>query len=385
MRSFLFGGAVVFLLVASTSVASAAFVRGGEDFVLPEEETINTNLYVGAANARIHGEVDGDITAAGGNVVVTGQARDNMLVAGGTVQLLGEIEGDARVVGGNITISGPIGGDLAIAGGNVQVLPSSSIGGDVIMAGGSVVLGSDVSGSVWVGGGNIRIDGDVDGNVIARSSGSIRLGAGAVVQGDMRYWAPSRALIGEGADVRGAVSYNPIDVVNAEETTRAVFAGIAGAFVAVKFLSLLVAALLLAYFMRKPIQSMTETVHGNFLTEAVRGFIVFVVLPVAAFLLLFSIFGLWFAILGIFAYGVLLVLASVVSVFVAGSWLYRVFMKTREVLIDWKTVLIGLVFLTIIEFVPILGPLVGFVFFVAALGGVSQHMYDKLLRRNNMT
>ena len=69
--------------------------------------------------------VSGDVTVARGETV------DGVFLASGDARIAGNVEGDVIVLNGDVFVSGRIGGDLFTASGEARLLPSAEVGGDV--------------------------------------------------------------------------------------------------------------------------------------------------------------------------------------------------------------------------------------------------------------
>ena len=110
----------------------------GENYHLPEGDTVDNDVTVQGGNAEIEGVIDGDLAVMGGVVEVSGLIDGDVAVFGGNLDITGTIDGDAAVMGGNITNRGTISGDLFVVGGTVRLDSGSVVQGDISMVGGTV-------------------------------------------------------------------------------------------------------------------------------------------------------------------------------------------------------------------------------------------------------
>lgn len=69
--------------------------------------------------------VSGDVTVARGETV------EGLYIADGDARIAGEVDGDVIVLSGDVLVSGRIDGDLFTAGGTARLLPSAEVTGDV--------------------------------------------------------------------------------------------------------------------------------------------------------------------------------------------------------------------------------------------------------------
>lgn len=110
----------------------------GENYHVPEGDTIDEDITIGGGNAEIDGVIDGDLAVMGGVVKVSGLIDGDVAVFGGNLEITGMIDGDAAVMGGNIDNRGKITGDLFVVGGTVVLDSGSVVEGDISMVGGTV-------------------------------------------------------------------------------------------------------------------------------------------------------------------------------------------------------------------------------------------------------
>ena len=117
---------------------------------------------------------------------------------------------------------------------------------------------------------------------------------------------------------------------------------------------------------------------SEFVKEAIQGFVILVVAPFASLILLISLVGFPLGILvGIFFVAAITV-ACIFSGILLGVWLSKMWFKKEQGELTWKNTTVGIVVLSVIGFIPVLGWLVGFILFLATLGSVSHLMYEKI-------
>lgn len=114
-----------------------------------------------------------------GNVVTV--ARDeaidhDYLTTGGTVTMSGTVNGDLYAFGGTLTIDGVVNGDVIAAGGTVTI--TGEVKDDVRVAGGTVTINGKIDGNLLVGSGALNITrlSSIGGSVIA-GSGTVEINA----------------------------------------------------------------------------------------------------------------------------------------------------------------------------------------------------------------
>ena len=85
-----------------------------------------------AGAAPANGNADDAIVVISGDVAVApGETVDGVYVASGDVRIAGQVDGDVVVLSGDVVVSGRIDGDLFTASGTARLLPSAEVSGDV--------------------------------------------------------------------------------------------------------------------------------------------------------------------------------------------------------------------------------------------------------------
>ena len=369
MKKFL-TSLLVSLVVFSTMALPvfAAEMAGGEEFVFPAVDIVNDDYYVGGGMVDLSGKVMGDLVAAGGMLTVEGNVVGDILAAGGDVSLTGNVTDDVRVVGGQVAISANIAGDLIVAGGTVKLLPSSVVNGDILVAGGSVIMNGVVNGDVNMVGGELSLNGTIRGNLDAKLE-NLRLGDVAVVNGNVTYKSPNEMRMSETAVIGGQVEY--VEVEGFDNLQGFITDIIIGVYL-VKFLIALVGALLLAFLFNKGVTGVVETGLKKFGMNLLIGLGVLILTPIAGVLLLVTILGMPLGFVVLSLYSVFLILASILSGIMFGSWLFKTFGKGKKYLVEWKRVVVGVFLLTLLGAIPVFGWVLSAAFFFAALGGLTQ-------------
>lgn len=361
--------AAVFL--TALPVFAATFKTG--QVVVQKEAALADNLYVFGGSVDVSGTVEGDVITAGGNVSVDGTVSQDVAALGGTVTILGSIGGDVRTAGGNVSVSGSVGGDLLAAGGFVKVLSGSTISKDLVAAGGTVVMDGAVTGNMTVYGKDVAIDGPINGNVTLKDTRTVTLGPNAHITGNLTYSADQALTIAPGV-VGGEVTRVPLPVNTPTEHLGAIL----GFLALIKFITLLITSVLAVLIFKKLSTRVGSVAQENFWKQALVGFVVLVVTPVAVFLLLASVVGIMIGFLLLIGYILMLMAACIYSTVVAGALLSKWIQK--RLIVDWKWTIAGLVALTVIAFIPFVGPLIVFIIAMASLGGLSTHAYAELKR-----
>lgn len=360
------------VLLSIPLIVAAAEMRAGREYTLRQEEVVQGDLYAVGGTVSVSGTVAGDALIAGGTILVSGKVQQDIATAGGTINISGTVGDDVRVVGGTVTIGGKISGDLVVAGGQVHILSDASIDGDVVVFGGSVVIEGRVGGTVRSKGGEVTINGNLNSRAEV-TAGKVTVGDYATIAGNLEYTSPNEATISGDAKIHGERIFHKREIPQQQKNTfNRIIAGLFGAWTLVKFLMLFVAGLVFVLVFRTIVPEVVKNGFSNFWQGLGRGFVVFVVLPSAAFVAMVTVIGIPLGVLLLLIYIMSLIAASVYSVLFTGAWVEHLMRGNSDILITWKTALIGTVVWTLVGLIPIVGGFVKCILLLFALGRIAQ-------------
>jgi len=369
-----------FPVFAKSYVAASNYTLGGN-------EVSEKNLYAAGNSVNIFGKVNGDLAAAAGNIFISGEVLKDAAICGGTVDFRGKTGEDLRTTGGNLIINGKIGGELIAMGGSINVLSDSDIKGDVFIAGGSIIIEGNIGGDLTVFGGSVQINGGVSGDVNIKAAESLTFGEKMMIEGKLDYSAQKEAVIPSGAKIKGEVNFKRIEPKISSEKgiqgkTKGKKIGMAGIFGVFSFLwfaklfMILVSAFVIYFALSKRIQKIVNQAISRFWTEALRGFVVMIVFPVAIIISFVSVIGAILGFAGLCFYAFFILLASALSAIVAGSFISKYIFKTSSYEVNWKTIVVGVLITQVVRVIPFVGWLISLAFFLVAFGVLLNYLYQ---------
>jgi cytoskeletal protein CcmA (bactofilin family) len=332
-------------------------------------KTSRGNAYYAGSNVNVVETVPGDIVAAGRNVIITGNAGDDVLAAGGTVDISGKAGGDARIAGGNVTVNSEIGGEAVIAGGHIKLLPGANIRYDLLAAAGNVTIEGTIGGIARINAGTVTMNGTVNKDVEVRT-GQLVIGRNAVINGNLRYEAPRKAQIDQGAVIKGQTIFTSKDYMSHKKRLRSLM----GFWWIVKLLATAAAALVIYFSLRKRTEEFAALALNRFGSELLIGFILLIVIPAAILILFISVVGWLLGLIGLFFYIAFIVLSVVLGAVVFSGLIGKYLFK-KEQYVTWPMILLGVFIYQIVGLVPVLGWLVTFAFFLSGMGAFSHLIY----------
>lgn len=361
-------------------IYAAEFKYGKESYFLNPSETISENLYAASNVVTLSGNVDGDAFLAGGQVLISGKIDKDIFAAGGTVNVGGEIKDDARVAGGTLIISAKIGGELMGAGGQVNIGNSALIENDVNVAGGSINFQGIAKKSVEVAGKQIYIDGQIDGDLVVHAQ-EVSFGPSAVVNGSFEYYAPSKAVIAQGAQIKGETKFHQVEMnwQKNQQRSTGIMAGLFTGWWLIKTLMILVAAFLFYYLWKPGTKDLIKQSMESFGTSFLRGFVFMFIIPIASIILFITVVGVIPAFVMLLSYGALMVLSCVLASLIVASFVAKNVLKRSELDLNWWVILIGVLVFQIVKLIPFVGWILNLVFYFVAFGTICWVVWEKVL------
>lgn len=360
-------GLVAFLLfgIFAQTAAASSVIRTGEAVSIGGDQLIEGDFYSAAGKLNISGEVVADTLAVAGQITINGSVGADATLFGGTVNVYGSIGDDLRVVAGEVTIAEPVMGDVMVIGGIVNILPTASISGDLILLAGQTIVEGSVGGDILGRSEDLRIDGAVAGNIDVTVT-TLTLGEKANIEGSVKYVSRTVATQALNSSVGGDLVRNdPVFPENEVTITSAILP------VLVLLFSIL------AWFLvsRPTLVKMTERALQKSVRPFILGFATLIVAPFAIVILSASMIGLLVGMTLFFAYGLLLVASAIGLSAVIGQLMMKLF-NQPSTKISLITILVGVVGVSALMLLPVVGPLALGIFYILTLGA----MVDMVLR-----
>lgn len=358
--------------------ALAAEFKSGQMVNVSATDKVNGDLYAAANDVSVDANLPGDAFLAGSIIRVSGGVGQSLMVAGSMVNVMGPVGHALRVAGSQVTIGGVVEGDVMAAGGMVYILPTAVIKGDLYLAAGSAIVEGKVLGNVKATGGEVALRSEVGKDVYVEAEG-LTLGSQAKLDGNLAYKSPKEVTMADGAKVVGGVDYKKVERAERGQT-KAEPKEINWTWALLWFLGILISNLIVAYvgwyFFRQRVTDITNNILNNFAKQMGWGFVWLVVIPIACVVLLITILGIPFSLFFLLIYALFVSLAKILAGIVLGSWLWKLITKKgangngKGWPVDWKVILLGIVVMSLLMLIPVIGWVICFVFFLAALGGI---------------
>ena len=329
---------IALLLVLPLSFANA------ESYFQTESngEEINHSLFSANESITSKDNVKGINFVAGNNVNVTGTSEYG-LFAGNSVNISGTIEKDLFAAGNIITISkdANISRDVYIAGN--EIIINSNINGNLFIAGSSLTLSNvTINGNISFGGekvfieDNVTINGKLSVNEDIKIYNEAKLTANSIE----KYKVDSRL------NIRNAF----VDFI----TSLATF--------------LVLGFILLALFPKLYDSVVKDFDANNTLRYMFHGIIALIIIPFISILSFISLVGSLVGVVLLLAYIIMLLTGTTITSLVIGDLVMtKLFKKEAN---KYLSLIIGLVTISLVGLIPVVGALLYFLAFIYGLGKI---------------
>jgi hypothetical protein len=363
---------LVMLLIPTSTFAARGAASFSAARSLIAASSSPGNAYVAGVSVVTTAPVAGDLSAVGGSIVVTAPVQGDEFLLAGSVSSRAPVAGDLRTVGGSVTIEDSVAGDLVAFGFSVH--DSGRALGSVFIIAVDTTLSNGASGPVIIYGNNISLAGDFEGNVNVVATGHLTLAASTTIHGKLSYEAPEPAVIPMSATILGGVEYTNASYLPDAGTSRILALVSIGFFLFARILGALILAGLLAGLFPRLAEAVVERAYSNrprsILLTMLLGFGILVATPVLIILLTLTFVGLGLAFLLLVMYALLVLLALLYAGILLGSMCMRRFAKRETVL--WHDGILGMLALSLIALVPIIGLFVAFLLTIFTAGALLQ-------------
>ena len=340
----------------------AADLRQGSDVTVGPGQTVNDDLYAGAGTISISGTVNGNAIAGGGTITVSGNVTGDLILGGGTINVTGRVGGSIIAAGGNLTLNGPVVKDIVVTGGTIDIPSGASIGRDLVVAGGTTTVSAPIARRVRMSSGSVTLRNKVGGDVSGRVD-HLKLD-GAQVGGNLDYTSNNAVELVNGARVSGTTTrHTPTGRGGAGNGVVGWLQGLIGIFA----LGLLLILLLPGLSTRA-----SDTEQAQPWASLGIGAAISIITPIVAlivFIVGIFIGGWWLGLLLIPIWILALAVGYVVSGFLLGRLIFAQLGWSQYH--DALKLLGGLLVLSIVAIIPVLGWLVGLAALVFGTGALA--------------
>ncbi len=351
----IFAYLIMILLLTTTVLAEQSKYNDKNSFVL--NDTYTGNLYLNAPIININSNLKGELYAISNYVNINDFVEQDIGVIASDFTLIGTAGNNLRVIARNVKIDGPIFSEAIILGRNVEFTNSSVVVGPVNIQATNVIIDGKFNDGASIKADKVTLNGEIDGNATIEAAVFI-MGPNAKVTGDLS----SNRMIQKDDRIGGNVikfadKYSP-------ENAMSITFGKIIFFLIIIFIG--AAAILVS---KKYSERVVKATCGRFWLSLLVGLLAILIVPVAGFLLLFTIIGIPITILLALTYIGALILALAFSAMLLGRLDLKMFQSKRKNAL-WLELIIGAIILALLSFIPVIFWIVLVILMMTAVGGM---------------
>ena len=298
----------------------------------------------------------------------------DLMIAGKQVKITSDINGDVYVAGGKVEVDSKIGGNLIVVGGEVKIL--GKVLKNLIMAGGKVEVdeNAEIGGYTLAGGQEI--------NLLGKFMGPVKLGAETLLVGQKTIINGNleadvtKSEVAETSKIVGEKNIKIHEVkkpeVNESRIRQMKQVGYAGKLIS--FLSKLLVLLIFVKLFGKRINQID--LKNYFWANIGLGLAVLVVTPFLVIISMITIVAIPLSMIILVLYFLTIYLSSIVVSMVLGNY---IFVKNKFKENFYLQAIVGLLLISLLEIVPIVGGFTRLVVLLLGMGIVfkSLKMFSK--------
>jgi cytoskeletal protein CcmA (bactofilin family) len=356
------------LVLGSARVVLAQNNDSGKIVEVKKGDVVNHDYFASGDLVTISGKINGDAFIFAQKIIIDGEVNGDLIAAGGEILIPGKVDHDARLAASKISLRGTVDGSVTVGTGEFTFERSGRIGNSVVMATDDVSLqgyiGKDLS--IWAR--KISISNNVGGSIRAAVE-DLTLDPGAIIGGDINYWAANNLTVNMGSTIAGQTVKH--EVKKSDSSPASISKSVAGALLAIRITGFLFTLLfgllaikLLPVFSLKAADFASTKPFKSFWV----GLLILIVTPFLMLLLILTIIGiplaltLLFLVLLVFCFSKIFVAISV------GNYLEKKFKLNSSIYLKFIG---GLMALSLVSMIPVIGGVVGFLVFFIGVGALS--------------
>ncbi len=361
----LFKIATIFLAVmVGVNFCSATVFQAQENYGLSKDQKIDDDLIVAGNTLKIDGAVTGNLITACRYLTQNGAVSGSLFNGSQFADIFGKINGSVTNFSQHLTISGQVKRNVIACGQSINLASVSTIEGDATLCGGEILVDGVILKGLKAYADRIVISGMIKGDVNLNGK-SITILATAEILGNLTYKSPKEAKIASGAKIVGTTKWTEFQVKRPKKPSL----GKRYSWISFLFLlgALATGIVLMALF-KNQTKKIKLTIQNSFWKSLGSGFVLAVVSPIGAVILMITLIGIPLAVITGFLYLILFYIAKIFTGLVLGEKAIALF-KKGEIPLGWS-LMVGLIVLYILINLPYVGWLIYTLAFFIGLGGI---------------
>lgn len=320
-----------------------------------------TNRFIFDDTVTSTQNTEGDLGAFGNMVTVGGSVTGDVFAFGNNVKVdCEDVAGNVIAMGSTLSIDAATTRNIYAAANMVTVFSNAKANGAYLA--GSTVTFSGTAQELYAAGGLVTIDGTVLGNAVITSD-ELRIGDSAKINGTLTIYAAEEPMLPASIDP-STVHFVQTESAHRSRTVKFVDTIRQGAL---SILTAAALAVLLTLLFSKFLKARADELRTKVGWSLLWGLLVFIVMPIAAVIVMITVIGIPIGFILLLLYGVLLYLAPAYT----GAVLGRLVLKNTN---KYLAAMAGAAVVRLVMIIPVLGTLVYFACAFYALGSLIMNL-----------
>jgi cytoskeletal protein CcmA (bactofilin family) len=363
-RALIFAGLCAVMALPTTALATE--FRKGDTVEVIKGETVQGDLYVTGARARIEGTVDGDLIVFCQSLDFSGHVTGDIIAFSQSARITGQVDGNVRGANNNLTITGTVSKNVMVFEQTFTLDSNARIGGSLTAFAENLSVDGHVGRDVLMFFAHANLSGKIGAGVRAKGE-SLIIGSTAVIDGPVKFEGHKPATVSSSAKLASPVEFTQMqEKHNYRDSSYYVWQVIwAAAFV----LFGLVLIGLMPKFSQDAVKSAEE--YG---AAAGLGVLVMCGVPIAAVIACVTVVGLFIGISTLLVWFASLYFAQVIVGALVGQWLMG---RTSELWPLIGRMAVGVVIVRLCTTIPVIGGWVKLAVIIWGLGATSIALYRR--------
>lgn len=316
--------------------------------------------------------IDDSLAVAGNNIVINGNIKDNLYVAGSNIIINGSVGGSVIGGGSTVSINGSVGEDVIFAGNVINISQKSQIQRDLYLAAANININGEIKNNAKLACSSLNINGKI-GNNVQTASDSITISNSSSIAGSFKYYRNNQISFNQ-TPIKGDIIFEKIQDSTSTPYKYNYNYNNYFNFKAFQFIFGILQAVLLAVVLiliaPNWISNVAENAQNKTLNSLGIGFLLLISVPIGLILIAMTILGLPIA----FLFGIIYIVFLVIAKVIVGYYIGLMFAKKT-----WSkplTVTLGVLFLEVLFFIPIIGFFARLVVSSLALGAIYYNIFS---------
>jgi len=361
-RRWILFSALALWLFAPVASSFATEFMSGQSVYITDTVTINDDLLSGAQNTTIGGNVRGDLITFGMSTTVDGEVQGSITSFVSDFKMTGRCFNSVRAFAWRIDIDGRIERNLMAYSQTVVLGRQGWVEKDVNFGAATLTIQGRIGGNLKGSGGHVYISGQIDGDVELEAE-DIVIQPSAIIGGNLYTVGKREPKIEPGAQILGETEHDLPQAKKPDTYTFSDFVIDAWSFLA---LALTGGVLLLLF--KGFACGVTCYVESHWWKSLGLGFVFFICLPIAAIILMITLIGIPMGLMVLAGWVLLFYLAKIFAALIVGEWILKKYHGGKAPGRFWS-LLLGLVIMTLVLKIPVLGLIIKFAILFLTFGG----------------